>query len=48
MKKRAMIQSELKKRFQKEILHHKQMNFLMGGDGAGSQPGNDDPWDPNG
>ena len=48
MKKRAMFQSEMKKRFQKEILDRKQLNFLIGGDGNGGQGGTDDPWDPNG
>ncbi len=33
-------------RFRNAKLEKNKMNFLLGGDGDGSQPGNDDPWDP--
>ena len=46
MKKARFSISDMEARFNKEKLVKNKMNFLLGGDGNGSQPGTDDPWDP--
>jgi len=35
---------ELTKNFKNEIIERKQMNYLVGGDGDGSQGATGDPW----
>lgn len=47
MKRKPMPNSDLEARFRNERMERMKMNFLRGGDGDGSQPGNDDPWDPD-
>ena len=35
---------ELTKKFENELIERKQMNYLVGGDGNGSQGAPPDPW----
>jgi hypothetical protein len=48
MKRKSMFKVDLETRFRNERMERMKMNYLKGGDGDGGQPGNDDPWDPNG
>ena len=43
MKKKLMTKSDLTQKFSKEMIEGKKMNFLVGGDGDGSE-GMVDPW----
>jgi hypothetical protein len=36
--------SEFTEKFRKEMIERKKMNYLVGGDGNGSQGSTDDPW----
>ena len=45
MKKELKTKSELTKKFSKEMIENKKLNYLVGGDGNGSQGSIDDPWD---
>jgi hypothetical protein len=45
MKKKLVKKSELVEKFNKEMIEGKKMNYLVGGDGNGSQGSIDDPWD---
>ena len=45
MKKKVMKKSKLTEKFSKEMIEGKKMNYLVGGDGHGSQGATDDPWD---
>ena len=45
MKKELMTRSELTKKFSKEMIENKKLNFLVGGDGNGGEGSIDDPWD---
>lgn len=40
-----MTKKELRKRFENEMIDRKKLNYLIGGDGHGSQGATDDPWD---
>ena len=40
-----MTRSELTKKFSKEMIEKKKLNFLVGGDGNGGEGSIDDPWD---
>jgi hypothetical protein len=44
MKKRLMTKSDFAKKFKNEIIEGKKLNYLIGGDGDGSQGSTDDPW----
>ena len=44
MKKKLVKKSELTEKFNKEMIEGKKMNYLVGGDGDGSQGATDDPW----
>ena len=44
MKKKLMTKSNLVEKFNKEMIEDKKMNYLVGGDGNGSQGATDDPW----
>ena len=44
MKKKMVKKSELTKKFNKEMIEGKMMNYLVGGDGNGGQGMLDDPW----
>lgn len=44
MKKKMVKKSELTEKFNKEMIEGKKMNFLVGGDGDGSQGSTGDPW----
>ena len=44
MKKKLMKKSDLTEKFNKEMIEGKKMNYLVGGDGDGSQGMLDDPW----
>lgn len=44
MKKNLMKKSDLTQKFSKEMIEDKKLNFLVGGDGDGSQGSLDDPW----
>ena len=46
MKKRLMTKSDLTEQFRNEKIEGKKMNYLVGGDGNGSQGAIDDPWKP--
>ena len=39
-----MTKSDLVEKFSKEMIEGKKMNYLVGGDGDGSQGATDDPW----
>jgi len=39
------MKSELAEKFRKVMIERKKMNYLLGGDGNGSQGSTDDPWD---
>ena len=39
-----MTKSELDKKFRNEMIDRKKMNYLIGGDGDGSEGSLDDPW----
>jgi len=39
-----MTKSALAEKFSKEMIEGKKMNYLVGGDGDGSQGATDDPW----
>ncbi len=39
-----MTKKELRKRFENEMIDRKKLNYLIGGDGDGSQGSTDDPW----
>ena len=41
---KKMTKSELDKKFRNEMIDRKKMNYLIGGDGDGSQGSLDDPW----
>jgi hypothetical protein len=43
MKKKLMPKNDLTEKFNKEMIEGKKMNYLVGGDGDGSQ-GAVDPW----
>ncbi len=43
MKKKLMPKSDLTEKFSKEMIEGKKMNYLVGGDGDGSQ-GGIGPW----
>ena len=45
MKKRLMTQSDFTEKFRNEKIEGKKMNYLVGGDGDGSEGSLDDPWD---
>jgi len=40
-----MKRSDLEKNFKNEKIDRKKLNYLIGGDGDGSQGALDDPWD---
>ena len=42
---KKMTKGELAEKFRKEMIEFKKMNYLVGGDGDGSQGATDDPWD---
>jgi hypothetical protein len=44
MKKKLMPKSDLTQKFSEEMIEGKKMNYLVGGDGHGSQGAIDDPW----
>ncbi len=44
MKKKLMPKSDLTQKFRKEMIEGKKLNYLVGGDGNGSQGATDDPW----
>jgi hypothetical protein len=44
MKKKLMPKSDLTQKFSKEMIEGKKLNYLVGGDGNGSQGATDDPW----
>jgi len=44
MKKRLMTKSDFAEKFRNEKIEGKKMNYLVGGDGDGSEGGLDDPW----
>jgi hypothetical protein len=44
MKKKLMPKSDLTQKFSKEMIEGKKLNYLVGGDGNGSQGSTDDPW----
>jgi hypothetical protein len=44
MKKKLMPKSDLTQKFNKEMIEGKKLNYLVGGDGNGSQGSTDDPW----
>lgn len=41
---KKMTKKELRKRFENEMIDRKKLNYLIGGDGDGSQGSTDDPW----
>lgn len=41
---KKVTRKELTKKFENEIIERKQMNYLVGGDGNGSQGAPPDPW----
>jgi hypothetical protein len=41
---KKMTKKELRRKFENEMIDRKKLNFLMGGDGDGSQGALDDPW----
>ena len=41
-----MTKKELKKKFENEMIDRRKLNYLIGGDGDGSQGALDDPWLP--
>ncbi len=41
---KKMTKSELDKKFRNEMIDRKKMNYLIGGDGDGSEGSLDDPW----
>jgi len=41
---KRMTKSELLEKFGKEIIDRKKLNYLVGGDGDGSQGSIGDPW----
>ncbi len=45
MKKKLTTKSDLTQKFSKEMIEGKKMNYLVGGDGNGSQGAIDDPWE---
>ncbi len=44
MKTRLMTKSDLTEQFRNEKIESKKMNYLVGGDGDGSQGADFDPW----
>jgi len=44
MKKKLMTTSDLTEQFRNEKIEGKKMNYLVGGDGDGSQTAPPDPW----
>lgn len=46
MKKKSVTQSDLTKKFSSEMIEDAKLNFLVGGDGDGSQHAPPDPWKP--
>jgi len=44
MKKKLMKKSDLTEKFSNEMIEDNKMNYLVGGDGNGSQGATDDPW----
>ena len=45
MKKKETKKIDLTQKFSKEMMEDTKMNYLVGGDGDGSQGATDDPWD---
>jgi len=41
---KKIAKKELRKNFENEIIDRKKLNYLIGGDGDGSQGSIDDPW----
>lgn len=41
-----MTKKEWRKRFENEMIDRRKLNYLIGGDGDGSQGSLDDPWNP--
>lgn len=41
---KKLTKKELRKNFRNEMIDRKKMNYLVGGDGDGSQGTTDDPW----
>ncbi|MCK4880403.1 MAG: hypothetical protein KAS82_07080 [Bacteroidales bacterium] len=44
MKKRLMTKSDFAEKFRNEKIEGKKMNYLVGGDGDGSEGAPPDPW----
>jgi hypothetical protein len=44
MKKRMMTRSDFAEKFRNEMIEGRKMNYLVGGDGDGSQSAPPDPW----
>jgi len=42
---KKIAKKELRKNFENEIIDRKKLNYLVGGDGDGSQGSIGDPWD---
>jgi hypothetical protein len=48
MKRSKTVVPELEARFGKDKLERVKMQYLLGGDENGGQPGDDAPWNPGG
>jgi len=44
MKKKLMKQIDLTQKFSNEMIEENKLNYLVGGDGDGSQGSTGDPW----
>lgn len=42
---KKMTKKELRKKFGNEMIDRRKLNYLIGGDGDGSQGSIDDPWE---